>query len=485
MAGNNTEGTNKDVQKVPIGQGNVVKGEASVPVSVSTSIPIGEYTITAEYIQNEEYAGSRTNGKLIVGYGTTVHCPRIYVWDKYKTNGELIAHIYQGRNPVSIGDGTFRIDGEIIDSQTPTSVQLGVAKKIWNMSDLDSSGTGIHKYQYRYNGNKATFMNPSISNNGDIYILDSKSDFLCDPNVKKYTVLEMPPLVGKPGETIDFRIRVLFQEYGFFVNSDDVPNSMTGEVKFGLRSEPESEWTTVTLTNNGIANCTYTIPDTLDEGCYDLFSAFKPYWDKSDENRKYSKSYGATTLFVTNSELGEIRPVLSGLTRNISFNSSEKSASFSIQIIAPTDKYNNIIPTRLEGYAQLKIDNTLIDLIGSSDDHKLNATPVSSSGKCTFIFNVDGKNINWSKPGNDHKIEIIYYPNEGNPYSFIPTINFIVRKQTSLEIENTFNDEKLVYLSATDDTTDIKVRVNNEDAETEADNFINQGVVLVNYTQED
>ena len=284
--------------EIQIGEGNVKKGYAEIPIQIDSNIGNGEYTIKAVYSGDEYYAPSVATGKLRVGFKSYTHCPHMFVWNQYKTNMKLVANIFVGTHQASLGKGIFRMRGEYIDTATPLYVSSGQASKIYNGADLEYGNTS-YRYGFRYLGSydtriKSRNINPSESADARITIMGNQGNRDDTREARVHPVIEIDPIVGKPGETVTATARIYNSNYGTVYDNSDIPLGK-GTLMFWYEGMSESSAfrQATEINSSGYCQVAFTIPD-YEEGGYNFYGKFLSR-DKTD----WATTYGATSMFVT------------------------------------------------------------------------------------------------------------------------------------------------------------------------------------------
>lgn len=479
-----------DKEKRKIGEGLVTSGSAVIPIQMDSDIANGEYIITAEYSGDDYYSASSTQGIIRVGYSTRVHVPTMYVWDNFRQSAKLKAHIYMGSHQVNGGNGQFFVDGGVIDNTNPTNVISGHAYKIWN---LEAPGTdpGLqHTYGFHYNGNLSSTINPGQSNTGNIYFLSySENPTLATAKTDYYPVIECDPIVAKPGETVTVTARVIQENKGYSVNPQDTAYG-EGTLYYGYADMDESEFIQSgdIQQNNGYSTFQLTIPSDMKEGSYDFKFKFV-----SNDINVWASGYGATSLFVVENDVDIDEPSIS--IKSISFDRGEQNAYIQCTIHPPIK--NGLINTTssngMAGKAFLYLDDDIVPLTnagtlasesetGDVDEvDQSQAVDVAPNGYCEFRFKVKLKATHhsetWWMPG-EHYIRIEYFSQDGVHKSFEPDAKLIIRRRTRLSIDNSSENDGIIYIPNNGDSTSIRVSL--EDQE-EDKTIVSEGTVLVSY----
>ena len=464
--------------EIQIGEANVKKGLAEIPIQIDSNIGNGEYTIRAIYSGDDYYMPSIAEGVLRVGYQSYVHCPHLFVWDQYKSNMKLQAHVYVGKHQASIGKGTFRVAGKYIDVATPVVINSGIASKIYNGTSFQFGNTS-YRYGFKYLGSydsnvKLRNINPSESEDARITIMKGNGNREDMREARVYPVIEIYPVVGKPGETVTTQMKVYNSNYGTVFDKQDIPYGK-GVFKFWYEGMSESNAfnASSTINESGELNVTFTIPD-YEDGGYNLYGKFITY-DKTD----WATTYGATTMFVTRYEPTFEEPTLT--IADISFKKGEQNAYITCKFHPPTNAEESGL-TDLSGFATLKIDDTIITL---SNSNVVNGrVPVTPLGDTEFQFSIPHSSTStatWVQPG-VHSIDVEYTLSSlGETYTYYTDARLIIKKDTSTLILNTEDNDSIIYLPNNGNNTAIRVKVDDLDTRKE----INEGNVLVKYVKTD
>ena len=464
--------------EIKIGEGDVKKGYAEIPIQIDSNIGNGEYTIRAVYSGDDYYAPSMASGVLRVGFRSYVHCPHMFVWDHYKTNMKLVANIFVGKHQASIGRGLFRVRGQYIDTATPLYIASGQATKMYNGGDLEAGNTS-YRYGFKYNGSydakiKARNINPAESNDARITIMKAQGNKNDERIARVHPVIEIDPVVGKPGETVYTTARVYNSNFGTVLDKSDIPYGK-GQFMFwyeGL-SEQNAFPQSTAIDENGECRVSFPLPD-YEEGGYNFYAKFLSY-DKTD----WATTYGATSMFITKYDAVFDEPTLT--IADISFNKGEQNAYITCKFNAPYTETQSTIDD-LTGFATLRIDDQIIPLTNSNAMN--GRIPVTEEGLCEFQFSIPiptATNELWAQPG-EHPISVEYTNSSlGETYSYNTDARLIIRKDTDTTILNIEDNDSIIYLPNNGENTSIRVKIVDVDTQSE----INEGNVLIKYVKTD
>lgn len=464
--------------EIQIGEGDVKKGYAEIPIQIDSNIGNGEYTIKALYSGDEYYAPSVATGVLRVGYKSYVHCPHMFVWDHYKTNMKLTANIFVGKHQASLGRGLFRVKGEYIDKATPIYISSGQAHKMYDGSSFEVGNTS-YRYGFRYNGSydskiKSRNINPAESKDARITLMKTQGNKGDEREANTYPVIEIDPIVGKPGETVHTRARIYNSNYGTVFDTSDIP---TGKGHFIFWYEGMSEQAPLissnTITSDGYCDITFVIPD-YEDGGYNFYGKFI-----SQNKTDWATTYGATSMFITRYDPTFNEPTLT--IADISFNKGEQNAYITCKFNSPYFDNQPEFPD-LSGFATLKIDDQIITLTNSNAIN--GRVPVTEKGLCEFQFSIPMSSVStavWVQPG-QHEINVEYtLSTTGETYTYNTDARLIIRRDTSTTILNIEDNDSIIYLPNNGDNTSIRVKIDDLDTRTE----INEGNVLIKYVKTD
>ena len=464
--------------EIKIGEGDVKKGYAEIPVQIDSNIGNGEYTIRAVYSGDDYYAPSMATGLLRVGFKSYVHCPHMFVWDHYKTNMKLVANVFVGKHQASIGRGLFRVRGTYIDTATPLYITSGQASKMYNGSEFEAGNTS-YRYGFRYNGSydskiKSRNINPAESKDARITIMKAQGNKNDEREARIYPVIEIDPVVGKPGETVHTTARVYNSNFGTVLDKSDIPYGK-GRFIFWYEgmSEQQAIMASTPIDENGECTVSFPVPD-YEEGGYNLYVKFVSY-DKTD----WATTYGATSLFVTRYDPVFDEPTLT--IADISFNKGEQNAYITCKFNPPYTATEATIDD-LTGFATLRIEDQIINLTNSNAIN--GRVPVTQEGLCEFQFSIPlptQTGAIWVQPG-QHSISVEYTNSAlGETYNYNTDARLIIKKDTSTTILNIEDNDSIIYLPNNGDNTSIRVKIDDIDTQSE----ISEGNVLIKYVKTD
>ena len=411
-----------------IGKGTVIDGKATTNCVIDNSINVGDYELTAEYLENTVYNGSTCKAILSVGYNITVFAPDVYYWENRLDDVRAKGYFYAGVKPIEEGRCRISMDGYT----PPTSPKYQITAGQISTVRLGGNTTEQTILNLIYTGSEEKHFNPGESNNFYVHelpiegIIDPGNPSITDFNKRVDTNNFYPTVICgctavNPYDNTNCVINVRV------VNSK---NSSQHPTDGWIRIEVDgtlTDW--VRVDNDGMVSFEQAPPIT--QGSYEI----KCYY-KAENTSKWNNGIGTGALIVSSYEPNIDYPTATSVENEYSGNRGD-----TVEVICRFYQPDGNLTPVNGGRASIYIDDNLY----TWDNGETKLVSVSNSNAYNYKDTYFGKGwavFRLTLPDTEdfleggHVIKVLYYDPSGEVYTYNDIARLYLRRPTMITFNN-------------------------------------------------